>query len=209
MSCIGDVCLACRGGERKKEMGNEREVFFLFFYPPSPLIIRSVRLVERVDGREGGRRDCENPEETIKEKCKHGGQNADKRHKTLHLPVLNSPCSFFSVDASLESSDCGRLLSNQNPYETVSERRRESTMHDKSGPANRCNQSGCLCLTVSIEIHQRFKVRRPTRNYLHTVFLWRSPFITACCSFIIVNNSMKWLKPAPNSLVLTVNPKTV
>lgn len=36
----------------------------------------------------------ENTGETINKKCKHGGQNADKRHKTLQLPVLNSPLSF-------------------------------------------------------------------------------------------------------------------
>lgn len=28
-------------------------------------------------------------------KCKHGGQNADKGHKPLHLPVLNSPLAVF------------------------------------------------------------------------------------------------------------------
>lgn len=28
-------------------------------------------------------------------KCKHGGQNADKGHKPLHLPVLNSPLALF------------------------------------------------------------------------------------------------------------------
>lgn len=88
-----------------------------------------------------GREDCENKEETIKEKCKHCRQNADKRlkTKTLYLPVLNSPL-FLSVDTSLESSDCDRLLSNQNPVETVSERPIENTMHDKSGPPNCCNQ---------------------------------------------------------------------
>lgn len=62
-----------------------------------------------------------------------------KDTKTLYLPVLNSPL-FLSVDTSLESLDCGRLLSNQNPVETVSERPLENTMHDKSGPPNRCNQ---------------------------------------------------------------------
>ncbi len=85
----------------RKEKGNERDVIFFFFLPlPSPLTVWSVRLVlgeeEEERGWEGGaeERGEENTEETIKEKCKHGGQNADKRHKTLHLHVLNSPLSF-------------------------------------------------------------------------------------------------------------------
>ncbi len=89
------------------------------------------------------------------------------------------------MDSSLESSDCGRLLSNQNPVETVSERPREKTVHDKSVPPNRYNQSGCLCLivfhgtrVVSFKIHQQYNLRRPTRIHLHTVFVQQNPHIT-------------------------------
>lgn len=39
----------------------------------------------------------EDLEETIKEKCKHSIQISDKRDKTFHLPVLNSPRSFSAI----------------------------------------------------------------------------------------------------------------
>lgn len=160
----------------------------MIFFPPSPLTIRSVRVVkgeeeeeekedERVEWRNGDKtvKRGENTEEMIKEKCGHGVQNADKRHKTLHLHVLNSPLSLFlSMDSYLESLDCGWLLSNQNPVETVSERPTENTIHDESGPPNRYNQSGCLCLTVfygmlvvTIKIHQLYNLHRPTEIYLY------------------------------------------
>lgn len=80
--------------------------------------------------------------ETIKEKCKH---ETDKRHRTLQLPVLNSPLHVPSADTSLESSDCTRLLSNRDPVKTVSETGREHTaLFDNAGLANGYNQAGCL-----------------------------------------------------------------
>lgn len=100
----------------KKEKGNEREGFFLFF------LTRSLDNLERESSfrrrrrtrtagaqaglRVGMRKRCERRRKIQRKqlktkKCKHGGQNADKGHKPLHLPVLNSPlalslCGHFS-----------------------------------------------------------------------------------------------------------------
>lgn len=53
----------------------------------------------------------ENTEETIKEKCKHGIQISDKRHKTtFHLPILNSPLSFSGI-LRLVGCQATRILS--------------------------------------------------------------------------------------------------
>lgn len=105
--------LACRGGEKrggKKEKGNEREVVFFVF------LTRSLDNLERESSfrrrrrtrtagaqaglRVGMRKRCERRRKIQRKqlktkKCKHGGQNADKGHKPLHLPVLNSPLALF------------------------------------------------------------------------------------------------------------------
>lgn len=111
--------LACRGGEKrggKKEKGNEREVFFFFLTRSLDNLeressFRRRRRRTRTAGAQAGlrvgmRKRCERRRKIQRKqlktkKCKHGGQNADKGHKPLHLPVLNSPlalslCGHFS-----------------------------------------------------------------------------------------------------------------
>lgn len=71
----------------------------------------------------------------------------DTKHSTfLSLTLL---LCFLSAGTSLESSDCSWLLSNRNPVETVSQRQKEKGTREKK---NRCNQSGCLCLAVILNV---------------------------------------------------------
>lgn len=126
------------------------------------------------DGLKRRRRREKKTEETIREKCKHGIRISDKRAKTFHLPVLNSP--------SPQSSDCARLPGNQNPVETVSERRGvreragEKSTHDRSGRPNRRDRRGCLCLTflggtrlaVSFGIKRQDHLHRPAGSHVRT-----------------------------------------
>lgn len=130
------------------------------------MTIWTVRLVsgeeeEEEEKRDGGVEEWrgeERTEETIKENVNTEAKALTK--DTKHATFLSS---FLSADTSLESSDCGRLLSNRNPVEKLCQRERERT--------------------VAV-INQRYRLHRPTGIHLHTGNAKYYRITMALCYFV-------------------------
>lgn len=203
MYCWYVFSMQRRGEERRKKEKREGkwEGGDIFFLPPWQYGAWDLFRVRRRRGEgrawEGGMEEKDWKEEKIQRKQSKKNVNMVSKFQTKDTKQHSTFLSLTLPSLSLESSDCGRLPSNQNPVETVSERPREKSMHDKSGPPNRHNQLGCLCLTVlhgmrrvvSFKINQQYNLHRPAEIHLHSVCA------TELCGTALLLSVVPWKEP--------------